>query len=369
MMSTRVLAFVLTVFLAFSLSACSQGTGSSPKDPVASGGGSLSHQPDSTTDSPAIPEKEPIGSPAVIRYPELADETLTSSGLYRQALERPSVILYKEEALTDPQPVRDFLDAVEKGEERDLYLYIFRYWEDYEEPYHCSYTHFATADGTVTECGSYEHSWDSLEEGGESTVSSIVLNEYGFLSYQVEGNSEPSGIQVVNDQDLYENAEELRRLHDTYLQPLSVAALASRSWASVEELSEKVDLVWLFEDIYDYENDGSPWDRFGSNWPLEEMVATLSRYFDGITPELVIGRKYADRYDAQTNTIFYEGGRGGMTPTFRVTGWEQEGELLKIDYETCEYFSGAPVEGSLYTLTIETMENGSFRYHSNLPRT
>ena len=58
-----------------------------------------------------------------------------------------------------------------------------------------------------------------------------------------------------------------------------------------------------------------------------------------------------------------------MTPTFRVTGWEQEGELLKIDYETCEYFSGAPVEGSLYTLTIETMENGSFRYHSNLPRT
>lgn len=361
------LSLLTALVLAFSLAACGvQGNSSGAAPEVASGSIPLSPVSD---DQPQALPREPVGDPAVISYPELAGETLVSSALYRQALARPSVILFQDEVLTDPQPVRDFLDAVEKGEERDLYLYFFRYWEGYEEPYRCSYSHFTMANGALTCRGAYENSWDSLEEGGASTVTSISLNEYGFLIYHLEGCSEPTGVRVVNDRDLYDDAEERQRLDDTYLRPLSNVALMGCSWSSVEEMSDQVNLVWLFEDIYCYENENDPWERFGSRWPLEEMTAALSRYFEGtITPEMVVGRKYADAYDPATNTVFYEGGRGGMSPSFRVTGWEQDGDLLKLDYETCDPYTNAPVEGSLYTLTVRLMEDGSFRYRSNLPR-
>ena len=46
----------------------------------------------------------------------------------------------------------------------------------------------------------------------------------------------------------------------------------------------------------------------------------------------------------------------------------QEGDRLVIDYEGYEYYSGVPWEDGFYTLTVKTMEDGSFRYLSNLPR-
>ena len=80
------------------------------------------------------------------------------------------------------------------------------------------------------------------------------------------------------------------------------------------------------------------------------------------------GDQRADAYDPETNTIFYEGGRGGGPLCLRVTSWMQEGDRLVIDYEGYEYYSGVPWEDGFYTLTVKTMEDGSFRYLSNLPR-
>lgn len=370
-MPSRILALSLAILLVLGLAAC--GPGGKEKDPgknqpVASGGGSLSQDgPKEPDTSPASPDREPIGTPAVIDYPELANETLTASALYRQALERPSVICYQEEPLTDPQPVEDFLAAVEKGEDRDLYLYQFRCWEGNDDPYTCFMVHFLSTGGTMTVASDYSYNWDTLEERSSRPLTAISRNEYGMLIYREEGITEPTAVQVVNDRALYENAGECHRLRDIYLAPLAAAALIDCSWSSAGELAESAGLVWIFEDLYRHEN-GDPWDSLGSNWPLETMQETLSRYFDGVTKEMILGRKYAGSYDPQTDTLFYEGGRGGMMPSFRVTGWTQEGERLMIHYEACDYFSGAPVEGSLYTLTVRTLEDGSFRYCSNLPR-
>ena len=133
--------------LVCALTACGeQGDGSGAVPEITSGSiplptsqnppSATSSEPDAASDDqPQAPSRGPIGSSAVILYPELADETLTASVLYRQALERPSVICYQEEPLTDPQPLEDFLAAMEKGEDRDLYLYQFYYSEGNSAPY------------------------------------------------------------------------------------------------------------------------------------------------------------------------------------------------------------------------------------------
>lgn len=365
-MSSRILALSLAVYLLLGLAAC--GPKEKPEEPatslpVTSGGGSLSQ---AAPEEPDAPAREPIGSPAVILYPELADETLTASALYRQALERPSVICYQDEPLTDPQVVRDFLAAAEKGKDQDLYLYQFRYWENSNDPYNCYLVHFFTDGGTTNMSEGYSSNWNNMEGSDGRPLASISLNEYGFLIYRGEGITEPSAVQVVNDRTLYDDAEEYHRLRDTYLEVLRATAL-SQPWSSTEELAESASLVWIFEDLY-YSEGGDPWASFGANWPLDTMVETLSRYFDGVTKEMIVGRKYADRYDPQTDTIFYEGGRGGMTPSFRVTGWTREGDQLMIDCEQYDPYSGVPVENGFYTLTVRTLEDGGFRYLSNLPR-
>ena len=55
-----------------------------------------------------------------------------------------------------------------------------------------------------------------------------------------------------------------------------------------------------------------------------------------------------------------------MTPVFRVDTCIEEGDRLSIGYMICDE-SGAPVEGSHYILTVRTLEDGTFRYLSNLP--
>lgn len=191
----------------------------------------------------------------------------------------------------------------------------------------------------------------------------LSLNEYGYLVYGSD-----FGVQVVSDYALYDDAGERRRLKETYIDPIFYTGIASSDkWASPQELGR---WLWLFEDIYNYENDDSPWDRFGNDWPVDYMVETLSRYFDGITADSLIksGKYGAITYDPQTNTIHYEGGRGGAPDPVRVTGWTRDGDRLMIDYEAYFFYTGVPYESSRHTLTVRTLEDGTFRYLSNLPK-
>lgn len=318
--------------------------------------------PESSQESrqPERQEREPIGNPAVIACPELLPEELLSSPLYQQALTRPSVIVYQEEIVTDPQPVYDFLAAAERGEDWDLYYYDF---DSFGTP-STSFRHFISNSGDVYLRSEFEY---SLEEMTEKThpnfIGEITLNDYGYLNYR-----STEGLKVISDRDLYDDAEERREMLETYLYPIYYTGIGcGYTWSA-----PFVDMSWLylFEDIYNYENEGTPWDEYGSDWPVDKMVEALSRYFDGVTADVFLSSFKPGRspYDPQTNTIHYEGGRGGAIPPARVAGWSRDGDILTIDYHRYEYYSGLPVGGESRRLTVRLLEDGSFRYLSNLER-
>lgn len=371
-MRNRILGLTAALLLIASLAACGSGGGKGSIPPsMASGGAPVGEQssrpapeeapsgePPSQAE-PQAPAREPAGSPAVIDYPELAPQELAESPLYREALERPSVIIWDGEPLTNAQPVKDFLAAVEQKKDGDLYIYSFS-WDYFDRP-SLYYQHFFCDAGDVAYRYGAGEGWNSLNEDDQSyPVYSCTLNEYGYLILK-DDFTEPNNPRVVNDRALYSDAEERQRLYHTYILPIAYTAMGNSAWSSAKEAG---NLVWLFEEIYGYENDDTPWDRFGgSDWPVDEMVETLSRYFDGVSASDFISSRGID-YNAQTGTIHYEGGRGGGPKCLRVVGHAQEGDRLSIDYVNYNYATGVP-EGDTYRLTVRLLEDGSFRYLTN----
>lgn len=365
-MMRRMICLVLTLAFLLALAACGGGgkeeTSQTEQETTPAASPEESEPSSSESPEPQQPPREPIGDPAVITYPKLLLEDLLASPLYQQALERPSVIVCQGEIITDPQPVYDFLAAVEKGEDRDLYYYDFGY--DFYGTPDVSFRHFISDSGVVTARGEVKSGWDRLNETSTPyRIARLELNDYGYLTYH---DVSDNGFQVVSDRDLYDNVEEGRQMKETYLYPIYYTGIG-QTWSFP---GRPTPLIYLFEDIYYYENEDTPWDRFGSDWPVDHMVETLSRYFDGISAEdLTNARKFgAEAYDPQTNTIHYEGGRGGAYPPVRVTGWSRDGDILSIDYECYDYYSGIPFENDFLRLTVRLLEDGSFRYLSNLER-
>lgn len=362
------LVFVLALLALAACGGAGNGTGSSniSQVPPAPESSQEEQQPSSTEPDPSFQqpqqperqEREPIGSPAVIAYPEFLTDELTASPLYQEALTRPSVIVYQKEIVTDPQPVYDFLAAAEKGEDWDLYYYNF---DSFGTP-SVSFSHFFSDGGKVYRRSEFEYSREEMTERTSLSyrIHEIVLNDYGYLNYRNEG------LKVISDRDLYDDALELREMLETYLYPIYYTGIGcGYTWST-----PFVDMSWLylFEDIYNYEHEGTPWDQYGSDWPVDYMIQTLSRYFDGVTADVFISSFKPGRspYDPETNTVHYEGGRGGAIPDARVTGWTQEGDILTIDYHRYEYYSGLPVGGESRRLTVRLLEDGTFRYLSNL---
>ena len=143
---------------------------------------------------------------------------------------------------------------------------------------------------------------------------------------------------------------------------LTSTALGSIEWDSLMEIPRP---LWVFEDLYRYDHpDTDPFDVYGTNWPVDEMAAQLSRYFDGVTGEQLIN-KYQDIYDPASGTLHYEGGRGGGPYYLRVTGWEEDGDRLTLHYEEYSAATGEPYEDSACLLTVRLLEDGSFRYLGN----
>ncbi len=302
-------------------------------------------------------------NPTVVIYEESVDQALADSPLYQQALAQPSVIIYNEAPLTDSGVVDRFLKAVEEKGDGELYLYSFNAYDDGTSS--CFLNHFVCQGGTVTQLQDRVENWnDSLSEENSYPVNSISLNQYGYLVYEAESSSEIMGTQVINDHALYEDADQRQEMWETYLRPIFYTALGNQQWSSPAELTS---WIWLFEDLYNYENGTDPWSQYGSDWPVGEMTTLLSKYFDGVTAQMV-AESAKGAYDAATDTIHYEGGRGGGPFCLRVTGWHQDGDQLAIEYEHYDYATGVPYEDAFYTVTVRTLEDGSFRYLSNQPR-
>ena len=67
-------------------------------------------------------------------------------------------------------------------------------------------------------------------------------------------------------------------------------------------------------------------------------------------------------YDPATGLCRYPGGRGGVGPGYRVTGWQRDGEELTLSYEAFDWCGRRYGTG---TLVLHLTEDGGFRYRSN----
>ena len=188
----------------------------------------------------------------------------------------------------------------------------------------------------------------------------MEINERGYFGIGWEWG-DFSYYKVISDFSLYENEAKHRELKEKYIDPIFTITVSPQEFSSVSDLSS--DFVWLFEDIYNYENGHYPWQEFGNNWPLSEILSLLNRYFEGVTKEMVLISRRIE-YDPETDTIFYEGGRGGVPPERRVFDFKQNGNILTLYYQLYNEESGTIFEDRYYVLEIKLLEDGSFRYLS-----
>ena len=302
---------------------------------------------------------------AEILYPDLLPEALTSTGAYRIAAADPTAVInYSGRIATGRTAVDTFCKALENGGTGELTLYTFA--PNYADPekIRCSYTRFWT-DGGSTQCylDFSEDSSFAFMEPSRYEVQALELSDYGYLAVTDESSSEPTGYPVISDRLLREDADLRIQLYERYLEPvLTSTALEAAEWDSLEEIPRP---LWVVEDLYRYDHQNTdPFDVYGTDWPVDEMAAQLSRYFDGVTEKLLID-KYQDICDLASGTIHYEGGRGGGPYYLRVTGWEEDGDRLTLRYEKYSHITGEPYEGSACLLTVRLLEDDAFRYLGN----
>ena len=104
-------------------------------------------------------------------------------------------------------------------------------------------------------------------------------------------------------------------------------------------------------------------EEYGNDWPLDDILALLNRYFDGVTAEMVCTDENA-QYDEATQTLHYEEWRGGAWHEIIAYDWQQNGDLVQIYYNNIGK-AGELIERGKYILTIRLEDDGSFRYISN----
>lgn len=301
---------------------------------------------------------------AEILYPDLLPEAVTSTGAYRIAAADPTaVIIWNGRVATGRTAADSFWQAAESGGTGELSLYTFSPNHAEPDKIQCQYDRFWTDGGSSWYFSDYSaDSSTAFMEPSRYDAQLLEVNDYGYLVASGDFVSEPTGYLVIPDRLLWEDADQRVQLYERYLEPVLPSALGETEWDSLEEIPQP---LWVFEDLYHYDHqNASPFDVYGADWPVDEMAAQLSRYFDGVTEEQLIAL-YQEVYDPATGTLHYEGGRGGGPFCLRVTGWEEDGDQLTLNYEEYSSLTGEPYEDREYQLTVQLMEDGSFRYLSN----
>ncbi|MBE6899367.1 MAG: hypothetical protein E7479_01700 [Ruminococcaceae bacterium] len=296
-----------------------------------------------------------------ILYPENVPEELFESAAFAEAMNRPSVILYDYEPISDCLAAVNFVEAAEKGEYAELYVFRFTNIEYYETK-DASCVCFISDNGK-TEC-EYEYwiDWETKEPGSsKKEIEKIYINDFGYLTAESE-IYDTVYYKIISDFELYENAAENLEFKEKYIDPIFTITVSPEEFDSPSCFSGTT-LLWLFEDIYNFENGQNPWQEFGNNWPVSEMLLLLNQYFDGVTKEMLLSDTNAE-YDQKTDTLYYEGGRGGVAPEIRVVDHEQKGDILILYYHLYDGESGTIYSAENYVLEIRLFDNGSFRYLS-----
>ena len=169
--------------------------------------------------------------------------------------------------------------------------------------------------------------------------------------------------------DIAEKASALRpvlkdrahEIYNTYIRPIQESALGINEWNSFEDSGR---WIWLFEDIYMSENDmESPFDKYGSDWPVDDMAALLSKYFDGVDRQKLIS-SMKNYYNADTNTIYYEGHRSSAPQSFHMRGIEINDDVLSLTYAVYSFIDDT-YKDEKFILSVKMTEDGGFKYLSN----
>lgn len=304
-------------------------------------------------------------NPSTIAYEALVPQSMAESPLYQEALKTGGILCINGDPVTSKDTAEKQLARfTEEGEA--LTIYDFSDWADPDRSW--LVTRFEKAEdgschhSTATYAADWSGSADKLTFESSSQVTALQLNRYGYLLYQDPETEEQMGIPIINQRDLFADYEETQRLKKTYLDPIYYTALMpGNEWSSFKEAGSA---IFLAEDItraggkdfFALSDDG--------NFPVNTLVEILSPYFDGVDRSVFTRSSYP--YDAATDTIFYEGGRGGLFLDCRVTTSTQEGDRLRIAYQILKPNTGEPAADSSFVLTVQLLEDGGFRYLSNL---
>lgn len=288
-------------------------------------------------------------------------EKLASSALVKTALTQPCIIAYDNQPVTDRTSADAFRAAVEAKKPAQLFVYNFSSYDG-----NILVRQLTTDGGTGTAShASLATPTAALSFEAPTKVSSFAFNDYGRMIVTGEGSTEPTNIIMVSGYQLYPDFTQRQELLQKYISPIANEAPINTTWDAPTQLT---NWVWTYESLFYHTNSFStPWDVYGNNWPVPAMVQLISTYFD-IDPQMLHGALASDmrgKYDADNDTLYYEGGRGGYSPTHMVTGRRLTGDMMEIDYYQ-ENFDGTPVPGfSHCTLTLRILPDDTFRYLSN----
>ena len=287
-------------------------------------------------------------------------EELTQSELWQQAVHSGSLISYEEEPITTKAMAEEATASLaKKGGTVEMYQF-----SGSGDTAACTRILCKNTGEEITLSRSETQDWiTSAEPEQTNTLTEPQLTRYGFFTAQT-GSGEDFGFRAVNDAELYGNTADLRQLYDTYLKPIAATAIGEKTWSSPEEAG---DLLMLAEDIA-WAVDGISFrETYPDGWiPVNYLVETLSRYFDGIDRRAVVYTVYDFDYASDCMHYTFERDYEAELPRVRVLSAHEQEELLRISYCLYDPCTGEPLPDSSRVLSVRPQEDGSFRYMSNL---
>ncbi len=353
-----------------------QQTPAQPSDAPSAEAPSQEETPAETPSQQGEAAKTPASLEGQVVYPDTLPANWDQSDQAAQCRETGAVVVGRIEGgtgLEGPSGSKEFVTGQVEGflDGSLPELWVCRVYG--EEPDSASFRRYWWEEGGQMRTAVGDSVQETRQSENTWPVSDFALNEYGWITCQVgdfspeEGNS-----PVISQRELDPDWEEHQQWYDTYFRPLIPTGIGGMNmWRAPVEIAHEAGgrtdkWIWLFEDIYGQK----AWDEFGAQWPVDVMVETLSQYFEGLSAELFI-QAAGDAYDPATNTIHYEGGRGGGPVIIRILDGEQQGDDLVISYNYCNYLDGSPhasENGStVWQLTLTLREDGGFYYRSNMP--
>ncbi len=271
------------------------------------------------------------------------------SPAYQQAMQQADAIVYGDTPFTTSARILDKWEKLKQGQTQNICVYVL---DD------TSYEVYRFA-GTAQAMQQTHETYAALADVGQDKALDIQtqqngyfsLTDYGFLSFGQNRTDKPVALPVVQISET--SASEYYALYETYLKPVR-SSLAAQEYYWMERSGEEILRI-----AGDY-NNGELWQTYGDNWPADAVEQALkAQHIDTAGIDI----SDLDAYNAGDNTVYFPEENRLEKAMVRITGYEQDGDILRISFDQLDYGTGRPLAG--YILTTEAFEE-SFRYVSSV---